>query len=240
MIQYENKYRPASVLKLIVLMVLFIGVSTSLAFAQHMDQAQALLATLNDRAPLQNSELTQTRDLVGRKVVDNKNKVIGKVDDILISRHGSVSHYLVDFNRLNLNTPVYLTQGTIQTNDFKDRFRVDFDDNEVEAMYPNLLSQISPASGKNSAANINVKNLKAAKLYAEDGRFLGTVDQVLFNQYGTAAKALYVDLKYRGVSGVSLAIPFQGLSFVKKGRSAAKISVSDRVADTILAFAAEK
>lgn len=204
------------------------------ALAQDYNHTLETLNNFNRIKPLQNPEYEHADDLLERRVLDRKNKVVGEVRDILLNTNGSISSIAVEFNRLRLNTEVYLNTRTMDVSPVSNGYALSIEDDQIRDIYPELLAGIETASGQSDV--FSVKNITGAKIRAADGRYLGLVDQVLFGGHGERAEALYVKMKYGTLRGKSIAIPFGSAQFSTHG-SQTKITVNDTMADAMISFA---
>ena len=204
--------------------------------AQSYSQTVESIARLNDYKPLQNPALERGSELLGHKVIDGKNRVIGEVRDIIVQPNGGIQFLNVEFNRLQLGT-LSLNYRQMGIKPASNGFAMALDDSQVESLYPTLLAEMETAAGEEDLQS--VKNMIGAKVKAENGRMIGTVDDVLFNSGATRVEAVYVGLKSGLLRGEHVAIPF-GRSMVFKGREGFEtIVVNNDVADAALEYAKE-
>ncbi len=205
------------------------AMATGPAFGQiqNLDRSVEQLAELNRYPPLRSSAFDLTGEVIGRKIVDRKNKVIGSVSDIIIDSNGSIQSYQVKFDRLNMTESVNLNARELKSADFAKRYSIDIEGSELESLFPQLLAGMETASGE--AGLYSVNRIRGAEVLSGDGRRLGKVENILFDSGGTRARGLYVDFTVTGISGKSAAVPFR---MVKYENQNGKVSVIVGESDT--------
>ena len=90
---------------LIIFMVLgFLSVdsATNTASAQQNTRLFQSLNVLNSSKPLQNPRYTKSEDVMKNRLLDNSNRVVGEVKDVLLNGKGGVESLYVEFDRLHL------------------------------------------------------------------------------------------------------------------------------------------
>lgn len=201
--------------------------------AQELNPTFNRLNEMNRIQPLQNPEYERTDRILGRRILDRKNKVVGQVHDVLLTRYGNISSLAVDFDRLRLREEVYLSYSDTQIRPASNGYVLGFDSAQIKALYPELLANIETAAGNSDI--FSVHKIVGADVKAQDGRTLGIVDQVLFGGNGSRAEALYVSLN--GMSrGKGVAIPFGSARMAYK-EGQVSIMVSDDIADSMMTVA---
>lgn len=200
-------------------------------FLQRLSQA-------NRMQPLQNPEYTRGTQVLGWRILDRTNKVIGEVDDVILSDRGALTSVAVDFNRLRLGAPVYLNASEVPLRPSGNGYVMGMNYSQVENLYPSLLADIETASGIDDE-NFSAKKLIGAQVISDDGRSLGRVEDVLFTGRGTRAAALYVGMGYGNARGKALAVPFDLVRYSARG-GALKVSLGDDQADALVDFFSRK
>ncbi|MFP4097354.1 MAG: PRC-barrel domain-containing protein [Alphaproteobacteria bacterium] len=186
--------------------------------------------------PLQNPRYEQSKDILKRNVLDNKNKAIGEVQDIAFDTSGQVFSLKVNFDRLNLRRSVYLNRNTLDIGSVSAGYRLGFNEEEVESLYPVLLASIETASGENGEDILNLSDLLGITLIDSNGQIIGDLQDVLFDKNGAYVRSIYVNINYRGIYNKGVALPLSVLSFEEKnGKSYAVID--EAYVDSILEMA---
>lgn len=192
------------------------------------------IAAINRIDPLQNPEYEESQDLLKRRMLDRKNKVVGSVRDIVINGNGSIAYVDVDFDRMNLGRPVFVSYGTFNVKPVANGYAMTFDAKEIEELYPTLLAGIETAAGEDDA--FSVKKMKGLEVWTASGRRIGTVNNVLFGAEGQRAELLYVSLSSGNLRGQGVAIPF-GKADYDQVASQRRVTVPDDFAEAMIAFA---
>lgn len=169
-------------------------------------------------------DFERSADMLERNVLDSKNRIIGEVRNIILTRDGNVASIGVEFDRLRLRQEVSLDVLDLDIRSVSGGYRLAFRDDQVEEIYPDLLANIDTAAGSENLHS--VKSIIGIALVAEDGRILGRVKDVIFHGQGRRAEALYVDLQMRGLRNDDpVNIPYSSAQVQERdGRLAAVIS----------------
>lgn len=207
----------------------------SAAHAQGATQAIQQLSALNRINPMQNPAYDTADEVLNRKIVDRTNKVVGEIKDINIRENGTIDTIAVDFDRLALSGTVYLNFREMRMRTTDSSFELAMNSDEIENVYPELLSNIETASGGEDAV-YSMKKLDGVNVSASDGRNLGKVKDILFSSRGNSVVALFVELTHGINRGETMAIPFRETTMkTKTGRLYAE--VNEALADAMLEMA---
>ncbi|MGN7437489.1 MAG: PRC-barrel domain-containing protein [Alcanivorax sp.] len=210
------------------------------ASADHHEGAVGLqkeIMSINRLKPLQNPRNERTANILDRHVLDSGSKVIGEVTDLVIDAKGAVRSVLVDFDRLRLASPVFLNSETLNIESVSSGYRLSLDEDEVEEIYPSLLSAVEAASG-DQAKQFSVINLIGSEVITSDGYKIGHLDDILFDRDGKYVRSTYIVINYKTVHDKGLAVPLSVLNFEKMdGRT--KIRIDQKYADLIIRHAEE-
>lgn len=193
------------------------------------------LTAINRIPALQRPEFEKAHDILRRAVEDRGNKVVGEIQDIVVSRNGSISSLFVEFDRLRLRTPVFLNYRQLRIQPVSSGYRMQIADDQIEDLYPELLAAIETASG-NTDGEFSVNSLLGASVESTDGRILGKVDNILFRSLGSRADTLYISMTYNTLRGRGIAIPFETARYKKSGRFAT-VLVDEDQADAMIDYA---
>ena len=205
------------------------------ADAQNLSRDLQNLTAVNRINPLQNPEYALSEDVLERRILDRKSKVIGEVNDITVKKNGAIQDLVVDFDRLRLGSDVFLNyrQNSVGTTD--DAFTLAMDADEFEEFFPTMLANMATASGE-EVEIFSTRRLSGIDVRRVSGRKIGEVQDILFNASGTRVQALFVEISSGTIRGESIAIPFRSAEFKEQsGRLYAEIS--DGLADAALTIA---
>lgn len=203
---------------------------------------QKKITDINRLKPLQNPRHEKSIDVLNRHVLDTKSKIVGEVDDILLDHDGQVSSLFVSFDRLRLGQSVYLNYEMLDIKSVTAGYRLGFNRDEIEDVYPELLSSIDTASGGGEDGEnlglYSVKALLGSVVMTSDNKTIGKVQDILFNQDGTYVRSVYLNVSYKTIHDKGVAVPLSVLKFEQKyGQTRAVIET--RYVDMILKYAKE-
>ncbi len=224
------------ILRVIVGLTLFVS-STSAAAAEQDPEYYGLYQRLNeintDKDWLR-SDKQRSKDVLGGRILDKRSKVIGKVEDVILSQGGAITYLQADLSRLNQRS--FLADfSALGMDGVSSGYKSSYTDDEIKTMLPNLLAGIHPAAGSAEDAS-SLKKIIGAQVISEDGRKLGKVEDVFFGDYGRRADYLYIAYTGRGLHKGSIAIPFNQIKFVPGGMKP-ELSVTPVMAEAIAQYA---
>lgn len=189
---------------------------------------------LNRIKPLQNPEYQSSDKIVGRKILDNKNKVLGTVKDIVLTTNGSVSALYVDFDRLRLGSEVYLNYRTLNVEPIDNGYKLAYRDSQIEEMYPQFLADIESAAGEEDDT-LSLNAVVGSPVRNAEGTRIGEVESVLFGSEGSWAEALYITMTSGTLRGQSVAVPFGLVEFKRAGKNM-EVSLNKAQSDAIVDY----
>ncbi len=192
------------------------------------------IAALNRIDPLQNPQYEQITDVLKRRMLDRKSKVVGSIRDLVLKDSGSIAYIDVDFDRMKLGRPVFVNYGTFNVRAVSNGYAMTFDSKEIEELYPTLLADIETAAGDDAA--LSLKKMKGLEVWTASGRKIGTVSDVLFGAEGQRAELLYVSLTTGNLRGKGVGIPF-GKADYDQSSSHRRVIVPDDFAEAMINFA---
>ncbi len=208
------------------------------SFANSLERAQfeAKINKINRLKPLQNPRYELSKDILARSIVSRQNRVVGDVHDVLIDLNGgTVTTLLTDFDRLHLRQPVFLNYEAMNIAPTNDGYKLEFTEDSLEELYPSLLANIKTASG--SEGNIfSLTSILGRDVLTSDHLKIGKIQDVLFDQTGTAVKSAYLNIDYKTIHDEGVAIPFESLSFKKHHDGRAVAIISKAHADAVINF----
>lgn len=236
------------IMKIILLVIGVLTLSFGPILARADDDAQDTgrvvvlrkeIVDYNRIQPLQNPRYERSGKIVNRRVTDSKNKVIGDVKDVLFDKGGRVTSLYVDFDRLNLGQSVYLNYGSLDINSTSSGYRLGFNSDEIETLYPALLSGIEAAVGDSDgddSAIFSLNNVLGSAVVDSDGRSIGKLEDVLFDSNGAYVRSAYLSINYQTIHNKGVAVPLSILEFEEKyGKT--QIVIDTRYVEPILEMA---
>lgn len=194
-----------------------------------------ILNDVNRIDATQNRSYDSHEKILKKRVMDNKNKVVGEVRDVILTPNGSIAALAVEFNRLRLSQEVFLNYGDMQIRTASNGYVMGFDDDQIEDIYPTLLSNIETAAGEDTD-RYSVSSIIGAPVKDEEGRYIGNVKKVMFGKRGSRAELLYIALAHSFMRGRHVSIPYSAAKAKPKGNEM-ELFVSKEQADAILDYA---
>lgn len=222
----------------ITLMTCLILVSTSMTWAaqaQDIGIEQAIL-DMNRIKPMQNPNWERSASVMKSRIQDRKNKVMGDLEDITIDTSGNIKSLRVDLDRLQLGTDIVLNYDDMNIRSGGRAYILGFEEEQLQEFYPQILASIETASGENSD-RISVRNIINSDVMAADGRRIGKVEDVMFDELGSVVEALVIRVRYRMVGGESVAIPFSMAEYKPDRGNRYNVTLSNADADSVLSIA---
>ncbi|MEZ5815390.1 MAG: PRC-barrel domain-containing protein [Alphaproteobacteria bacterium] len=176
-----------------------------------------------------------SKEILNGRILDSTNRVVGELRDVILDRNGAIAMLDVDFNRINLGVDsLFINYIAFGAHPATNGYKLAQTDNQIAAALPELLAATETASGSGTDI-FSIKKIVGRKIYAENGKKLGKIEDVLFDSTGARAELLLVSMTQRSVRGEKLTIPFAGSSYNKK-----KITVKREMADAMIAYAKSK
>lgn len=212
------------------------------AWAQIDDaRFQESLASLNRIKPLQSPAFINSGNLLKGNVIDQQNRIIGKVQDVVFNAgHGGVASVRVVFDGLRLSQEVDLGYGDVKMNLATNGYRLDMKSDEVAALYPSLLSGIETAAGDGELSALSVKAMTAKPvIIAGEGRRIGEIGDVLFDRKGAKVQGFYVLVNSGVLRNVGVAVPVSAFT-VTSHHDRIQAELPRAQADLLLEFARQR
>jgi sporulation protein YlmC with PRC-barrel domain len=164
------------------------------------------LSTLNRNKPLQNPSYQADSRLLSRSILDQKNKVVGQVQDIIMDNTGAIEALEINFNRLRLGT-AYLNYRDMRFTQTSQGYQIGLDTPQLRSLFPEF-PKAMPTEPQQGDMVFRLSRLSGAPIKLENNNTLGKVVAVLFNRAGTRAEALFIEVKYKPGTPDTLAIPY--------------------------------
>lgn len=189
------------------------------------------LSEWNRVKPLQRPNTERLEEILNRNVTDQRKKTIGEVQGIVVNPTGSIASLETELDRLKLVGPVFLNVADMNIIGTGNSYQVGFDGDQIEEIFPSLLANIATAAGE--AGSFSAESLIGQRVTSEDGRTIGTVENVIFNSVGARADALYVKVTAAGIRDRGIAVPFGTVRYFPRGAKT-EVSVTKAQADAIV------
>lgn len=207
------------------------------AHAKNKMTLESAITKMNRIKPLQNPRYETADELLERNILDSTKKVAGHVKDIIIkTKSGEISSILANFDRLNLTQDAYLNFDSLEIRSFTKGYGIGFRSEVIKQIYPTLLSDIETAGEGNK---ISLSKILQRRVITNEGKIIGTVDNVLFNKRATKAIGLYVNVTSGTIFEEGIVIPFVLGNFVDKA-SGPEMQIHQTVADFMITYLKER
>lgn len=181
--------------------------------------------------PLRSAKYKDAKDMLSARILDETNRVIGEVDDIILDRNGAITQLTVDFDRLRLGIgPLNINYNDMRTRKATNGFKLGYSNNEIRARVPQILADMETASGENEDT-YSLKKLIGQPIYNTKSAKLGEIEEILFDQVSGRAKFMALKLSEKSVRGKTALIPFSEARYQD-----AKLTVSNNFSNILLAY----
>lgn len=220
--------------------IIALGIFPFSAFAA-MDTVkfQESLNALNRLKPLQNPQYQKSSAILHGNVIDQQNKVIGQIDDVLVlSDGGAVMSLQVTFDRLQLREPVFLDFQKMKIGAASNGYQLSLRGEEVASIYPELLSNIETAAGTDNEI-VSVNGLIGKSVSGANGQAIGEIQDVLFRKKGEQVDSVYVNVNSGIIRNVGVAIPISALNF-SEYHERMSVKMAQDQADLLVEFANQR
>lgn len=212
------------------------------AYAQDFGFNNALqtINKVNSYRPEKSPKHQGAADILKDRILDSRNRVVGNVNDVILSRNGSIKLIDTDFDRLKLGTDnLIISYDDFNVRPVSNGYKMSYTDDQIEEVFPELLANIATAAGEGSETAFSLKKIVGAEVKSKDGRKLGTVQDVLFDSLGGRAELIFVGMDYKSARGEGVAIPFNVAKYDATYK-AVSLTVPNDMADAMIEYAKEK
>jgi sporulation protein YlmC with PRC-barrel domain len=215
--------------------LVFFAFTTLPALGADYNPKTEIIAEINRAHPLQNPKYETATDILGRRMLDRKNKVVGSIKDIVLNQTGGIAFLDVDFDRMKLGRKVFVNYSTFNVKPVTNGYAMSFDSNEIEEIYPSLLADIESAAGDEDNV-LSLSKVQGTEVWNASGERIGTVNNILFGSNGQRAEAVYITLTQGNLRGDGIAVPFSQVNFSEVAGKR-RATVADDTAEAMIAFA---
>ena len=225
---------------LFTLALMFWGLTPAQAQDAGFNSALQTLIKVNSYRPEKSAKHERSSEVLNDRILDSSNRVVGNVNDVILSRNGSIKLIDTDFDRLKLGTDsLIVSYDDLNIRPVSNGYKMAYTDDQIEEIFPSLLAGIATASGDDSRASFSLKKLVGASVKARDGRKLGKIEDVLFDSLGGRAELIFVSMTHKSLRGEGVAVPFNVAKY-ETTSTAVTATVPNFMADAMIEFANEK
>lgn len=203
--------------------------------AQEYNASVRIITDMNKLPAIQNPYYERAEKILSRRVIDNKDRVVGEVQDVIFLRNGGLKSVKVDFNRLNLSQPVYINFREVNMRAASRTYQLGLEDDQISPLYAQLLADIETAAGPGSEEYSLTKTLEAP-VKTSNGTTIGKISDILFSSDGDRVEAIAVRMADGVLNGQLVAVPVSSITLTN-GESNVSASVTDDVAKAMNEFA---
>ncbi|MCB9982828.1 MAG: PRC-barrel domain-containing protein [Rhodospirillales bacterium] len=217
----------------LLLALILICAPSAKAFAEDFTATRTWeeLDKIDAARPLRSAKYKDAKDMLSARILDETNRVIGEVDDIILDRNGAITQLTVDFDRLRLGIgPLNINYNDMRTRKATNGFKLGYSNNEIRARVPQILADMETASGENEDT-YSLKKLIGQPIYNTKSAKLGEIEEILFDQVSGRAKFMALKLSEKSVRGKTALIPFSEARYQD-----AKLTVSNNFSNILLAY----
>jgi sporulation protein YlmC with PRC-barrel domain len=195
-------------------------------------RALEIINQSNAANPATSPRHERSREVLTDRVLDSKNHVIGQVRDITLSPSGNIAQISTELKGSNI---LALDYEQMDVEPVGNGYKLQYAQEQITDMVPELLAGMATAAGAEDI--FSLRNLIGAPVKSDDGRTLGQVSDVVFDDLGGRAEFLYVQMGYQNVKRRALAVPFNMATYKAGFGSHIDVSVDDALADAMISYA---
>jgi sporulation protein YlmC with PRC-barrel domain len=221
----------------LIAIVILAAPLTSMA-AAGLDKRTEQISDVNRVSPLQNPKYDRSEQVLGRRILDRKHKVVGSVQDVILTKSGNIAFLDVKFDRMQLAKPVFVNYTGFNIETVSNGYAMTFDASEIENAYPQMLADIDTAAGE-TADNYSLRKLQGTEIRDTVGKKIGNISDILFANDGQRAEAVYVSMTQGTLRGKAVAIPFNQVDFSETATTHQAV-IDEQAADTLANIAKGK
>lgn len=198
-------------------MCLFVVSFAQGASAQQTPAYFSALDTINDvnrSNPRQSARQERVKEIISDRILDSRNKVVGEVKDVILDRNGAILQLDVEFDRLRLSTDrMIINARQFGVRPVSNGYKLNYTDDQIVEIVPSILANIETASGPGAQDSFSVRKMLGRKVKNRDGKTVGKVSDILFDNLGGRADYLVVAVTASGARGEKVAIPYSRPSY---------------------------
>lgn len=186
----------------------------------------------NNKRPWRNGSYESLSGIVGDRVLDETNHVIGSVRDVVLSSNGSIEAVDVNVGKLRVaSQKIQIDYRALGGEAVPGGYKFGVRDSELDEILPLMLAQISPSAGGHKTY-FSAKSLVGVPLHA-NGDKIGTIHDVLFDSLGRRAQYVLVRPSGKGVGKGEFVVPFSSVTYEAGQNARPKASLENAVAGAV-------
>lgn len=180
---------------------------TACPAAAQDSQFENQLQLLNQTPASRNPAFLNWDAMFSMKILSANRQLIGNVEDIKVDESGALVGLVSEVNRLDRGEQVVQNQAhEIKFHEGINSFEIPLAFSETPDTAPEALAAIAPAAG--GGQTLSLRAMKGAEVRSQDGRWLGTVKDVVFDEQAQAVQALVLEDVPGARRYTEIAIPF--------------------------------
>lgn len=205
-------------MKMIYALILFTFFAiSSVSNAEAQTGLREDLTLLNRIEPLQHPDFDTAQEILDRRIIGRKNKVLGEVENVILNDNGNIVSLEVKLDRLGQQKPVMMNYNAVDAAPATNGYILGFEKAEIEELYPSMLANIETAAGGKNDDAYSLKQLPGTEIRTSQGQRVGEISNVLFGANGDRAEAFYVTIDQGKARAKSIAVPFDLLHLARSG-----------------------
>lgn len=194
------------------------------------------LNTINRMNPKQNPSYSRGTRILKRSITDSSNKVVGDIHEITLDQDGAIMAITTGLSRVRAGGgQLDLDYNAMAMRPVSSGYTINFDQTQIENQYADILANINTAAGEGTGS-LKLSKLIGADVEGKDGRRIGKIEDVLFNELGSKAEAILIRVNYRNIRGESVAVPITTPEIRETG-ARSKVLLTKEETDTVLQYA---
>jgi sporulation protein YlmC with PRC-barrel domain len=206
--------------------------------AAELTDYRLILASMNEKNPLENPLVESTEELLQRDLQDSTNKVFGEIDDLLINENGKIEMLVTTVEGIGVGKQtLFLSTNEVRTSLGLHAYEIPYHRDEMEDLLPQILAQTETAAGDGNLTSL--RSLNGRMVVTPDGKRFAKVKTAITDQQARHIIGLVL-ANIAGVSGKGeIAVPYdRGLRIENTGFEN-KIEIDPAFADAVQTFAKE-
>lgn len=203
---------------------------------QDISPLEAQLYLLNQTPATQNPQFLTWQQMFSMKILSSNRQLIGRVEDIKVDESGALVKLVSTVNQLNRGEQIVENDiNQIAFHEPINAFEIPLVFAETPEVSPESLAAIAPAAGGGDI--LSLKAMKGAEVRSADGRWLGVVRDVVFDEQAQAVQALVLEDVPGARRYTEIAIPFDENVEPVSDYGTIQFRVKREAAQTIMEFA---
>lgn len=195
------------------------------------------LRGLNRIKPLQNPKLKQAEDVLERGILDQTNRDIGEVEDVLIDTQGPVVVLNATFEDLRLRGTKPLNFIEYDIKPVGTSYKLAQREEDLIDNLPTLLNGIQTAAGAENGI-ISLKNLLGRDVSTKGAHNFAEISDVIFTEDTLFVQALHLTISRGTIRRKGVAVPLDAFTFDGSGQRY-EVNLKAEFADSLFDYVEE-